>query len=85
MSNWPRMSFRKKAEFLVDEFDGLTLDDVDEIYEEWAGMDFDRSESGYDQALATLWNIAYKKSLERLGHYDAYKERIRAQVEQKEK
>jgi hypothetical protein len=78
------MSFRKKAEFLVDEIDGLTLEDVDDIYEEWAGMDFDRSNFGYDQALAALWDIAYKRSLERLGRYDAYKERIRAQVEQKE-
>jgi hypothetical protein len=78
------MSLRKRAEFLVDEVDGLTLDDVDEVYEEWAGMDFDRSNFGYDQALASLWAIAYKKSLKRLGHYKSYKERIRTLVEQKE-
>ena len=78
------MSLRKKAEFLVDEIDGLTLDDVDEIYEEWAGMEFDQSNLGYDQALASLWGIAYEKSLKRLGHYDSNEERIRALVEQKE-
>ena len=78
------MSLRKKAEFLVDEIDGLTLDDVDEIYEEWAGMDFDRRSLGYDQALASFRGIAYEKSLKRLGHYDANQERIRALVEQKE-
>ena len=79
------MSLRKKAEFLVDEIDGLTIEDVDGIYEEWAGMDFDRSSLGYDQALASLWSIAYRKSLERLGHHESNKERIRALVEQKEK
>lgn len=84
MSNWHSMSLRKKAEFLVDLIDGLTLEDVDDIYEEWAGMEFDRSAEGYDFALAALWRIAYDKSLLRLGHYEANMERIRAQVEQKE-
>ena len=79
------MSLRKKAEFLVDEIDGLTLDDVDEIYEEWSSMEFDRSNHGYDQALAALWNIAYETSLKRLGHYEAYMETMRAQVEQRNK
>lgn len=79
------MSLRKKAEFLVDEIDGITSDDVDEIYEEWASEDFDKSNFGYDQALASLWKIAYEKSLKRLGHYDANQERIRALVEEKEK
>ena len=85
MSNWSQMSLRKKADFLVDEIDGITLDDVEEIYEEWAGMEFDRSTMGYDEALASLWGIAYRKSLKRLGHHESNEERIRALVEQKEK
>ena len=80
MANWLAMSFRKKAEFLVDEMDGLTLEDVDEIYDEWAEMDFERSDFGYDQALGALWNIAYNKSLKRLGLYKDYAEKVLGQV-----
>lgn len=80
MANWLSLSFRKKAEFIVDSIDGLTLEDVDEIYEEWSEMDFERSDFGYDQALNSLWIIAYEKSLKRLGLYNKYAEEILAQA-----
>jgi 6-phosphogluconate dehydrogenase len=77
------MSFRKKASYLIEQIDGLSEEDIDEVFEEWGEMEFDDDLMGYDRALAALWDLGYRKMLENCGRLEAYEQQFVRTPEEK--
>ena len=73
---WHRMDLAEQAEAIIDMIPGLTDQDVQNTYNEWSQLRYEKSLNGCTEALADLQQIATKTLLQRLGMWDSYVERV---------
>lgn len=69
MPAWKDKTFRKQAEMVIGNVDGLTEDQIADVYAEWEGMTFPDVPEGRIESLSVLQNIAMKHLLKSLGRY----------------
>lgn len=69
------MGLGEQAGEIINLIDGLTFEDIQNIYDEWSKLRYEKSLDGQTEALADLQGIATKTLLARLGRWDSYVER----------
>ena len=72
---WQRMDLAEQAEAIIDMIPGMTDQDIQNTYDEWSQLRYERNLSGSTEALADLQMIATKNLLQRLGRWYSYVER----------
>ncbi len=73
---WDRMDLAEQAEEIIDMIPGLTDQDIQNTYDEWSCLRYERGSHGQTEALADFQQIATKNLLQRLGRWDSYVERM---------
>lgn len=76
------MSLPERAESILQNVDGLTSDDKNDIYEEWAKYTYADNGFGQIQAEADLQQLAVEHLLRKTGRWEKEKKR-RADLVQK--
>jgi len=69
------MDLTERAEAIIDMIPGLTDQDIQNTYNEWSCLRYEKSLNGQTEALADLQQIATKHLLKRLGKWDGYVQR----------
>jgi hypothetical protein len=69
------MDLAEQGEAIIDMIDGLTDQDIQNTYNEWSKLRYEKSLNGQTEALADLQSIATKHLLKRLGKWDSYVQR----------
>ena len=70
------MDLGDKAEAIVDMMPGLTDLDIQNTYNEWSSLRYEKGSRGQTEALADFQQIATRHLLQRLGKWDSYVERV---------
>ena len=70
------MDLAEQAEALIGMSDGLTDQDIQNTYNEWSCLRYEKSLNGRTEALADLQQIATRILLKRLGKWDSYFQRV---------
>ena len=70
------MDLGDQAEAIVDMMPGLTDLDIQNTYNEWSSLRYEKGLSGQTEALADFQQIATRHLLQRLGKWDSYVERV---------
>jgi hypothetical protein len=71
MPFWKDKTFRQQAEMVIGNVDGLTEDQIADVYAEWEGMTFPDVPEGRTESLGVLQDIAVKHLLKSQGRYEA--------------
>ena len=79
--DWYRMDFGEQAEAIIDMIDGLTDQDIENTYNEWSKLRYEKSLNGQTKALSDLQQIATRHLLKRLGMWDSYVQRVTSRTE----
>jgi len=74
--DWYRMDLAEQAESIIDMIDGLTDQDIENTYNEWSKLRYEKSLNGQTKALSDLQQIATRYLLKRLGMWDSYVQRV---------
>ena len=74
--DWYRMGLAEQAEAIIDMVGGLTDQDIQNTYDEWSCLRYEKSLDGRTEALADLQQIATRILLTRLGKWDSYFQRV---------
>ena len=74
--DWYRMDLGEQAEEIIDMIPGLTDQDIQNTYNEWSCLRYEKSLDGQTEALADLQRIATRHLLKRLGKWDDYIQRV---------
>jgi len=74
--DWHRMDLGEQAEVVIDMIPGLTDQDIQNTYDEWSCLRYEKSLNGRTKALADLQQIATRHLLKRLGKWDDYIQRV---------
>ena len=74
--DWYRMDLAEQAEAIIDMIDGLTDQDIENTYNEWSKLRYEKSLNGQTKALSDLQQIATRYLLKRLGMWDSYVQRV---------
>jgi len=70
------MDLAEQAEAIIDMIDGLTDQDIENTYNEWSKLRYEKSLNGQTKALSDLQQIATRYLLKRLGMWDSYVQRV---------
>ena len=70
------MDLGEKAEAIIDMIPGLTDQDIQNTYDEWSSLRYEKSLNGQTEALADFQSIATKHLMQRLGKWDSYVDRV---------
>ena len=77
---WLSMGLRRRAHAIIDNIQGLTDDDIAEIWTEWGELDYPGEGAAFErEALADLQQIAVRKVLERTGRWKRFEDSVLAQ------
>jgi hypothetical protein len=71
MPFWKDKTFRQQAEMVIGNVDGLTENQIADVYAEWEGMTFPDVPEGRTESLGVLQDIAVKHLLKSQGRYEA--------------
>ena len=74
--DWYRMDIGEQAEEIINMIPGLTDQDIQNTYNEWSSLRYEKGLGGQTTALADLQQIATKHLLKRLGKWDSYVQRV---------
>lgn len=74
--DWDRMDLGDQAEAIIDMIPGLTDQDIENTYNEWSSLRYEKNYNGRTEALADFQQIATKHLLKRLGKWDSYVQRV---------
>ena len=80
---WHRMGLTEQAEAIIDMIPGLTDQDIQNTYNEWSSLRYEKGLSGQTEALADFQQIATKHLLQRLGKWDSYIGRVTSRKDNK--
>jgi len=81
--DWNKMSLSERAEDVLRNIDGLTSDDYQIIYDEWAKYTYTDNGIGQIQAEADLQQIAREHLMKKIGVWEHEVERHRKNLSQK--
>ena len=70
------MDLAEQAEAIIEMIPGLTDQEIQNTYNEWSQLRYERSLNGCTEALADLQQIATRTLLQRLGKWDSYVQRV---------
>jgi len=70
------MDLAEQVDAIIGMVDGLTDQDIQNTYDEWSKLRYEKSLSGQTEALADLQQIATRILLKRLGKWDSYVQRV---------
>lgn len=71
---WENLSDEQKAMNIIGNIDGLTEEDVTEVFEEWRKGHYDDTPRGRNSAFAELQDLAIRRVLKRQGRLEAVDE-----------
>jgi len=77
---WHRMDLDDKAEAIIDMIPGLTDQDIQNTYDEWSRLRYEKGSRGRTEALADFQSIATKHLLKRQDKWDGYMARVKDNV-----
>ena len=80
---WYRMDLGERAEAIIDMIPGLTDQDIQNTYDEWSSLRYEKSLDGQTEALADFQQIATRHLLQRLGKWDSYVARVTSRKDKK--
>ena len=81
--DWYRMDLGEQAEEIINMIPGLTDQDIQNTYDEWSSLRYEKSLDGRTTALADIQQIATKHLLKRLGKWDDYIQRVTSRKDKK--
>jgi hypothetical protein len=81
--DWNRMSLPERAEDILRNIDGLTADDKQVIYAEWAKYTYTDNGIGQIQAEADLQEMAREHLLRKMGRWEQEEQRRNDNLMQK--
>lgn len=67
---WQALVFSEQAEYLIDQFDSLSEDDIAKIYAEWEKKEYPDGLTGRTEALNDLMLMAQRRHLQNCGKLD---------------
>jgi len=70
------MDLAERAEAIIDMIPGMTDQDIQNTYDEWSCLRYEKSLNGQTEALADFQQIATKTLMKRLGKWDSYIRRV---------
>jgi broad specificity phosphatase PhoE len=85
MPAWKDMTFRQQAERAIGNVDGLTEEQIADVYAEWEGMTFPDVAEGRTESLMALQDIAMKHLLKGMGKWEKFQERVDNQINKRAK
>ena len=80
---WHRMNLEEQAEAVIDMIPGLTDEDIQNTYDEWSSLRYEKGLDGQTEALADFQQIATKTLMKSLGKWDSYVERVTSRKDNK--
>ena len=80
---WHRMDLAERTEAIIDMIPGLTDQDIQNTYDEWSCLRYEKSLSGRTEALVDFQQIATKTLMKRLGKWDSYVQRVTSRKDNK--
>jgi len=77
------MDLGEQTEAIIDMIPGLTDQDIQNTYDEWSCLRYEKSLSGRTEALVDFQQIATKTLMKRLGKWDSYVQRVTSRKDNK--
>ena len=81
--DWDRMDLGEQAEEIINMIPGLTDLDIENTYNEWSSLRYEKGYNGRSEALADFQQIATKHLLKRLGKWDKYVQNVTSRKDNK--